>query len=372
MLVWGRALPNGLAYAGSEELKRRLLDLGYTDLGFASTDGTVLITFTNQTHRRLAIAIGEILAVAAQEHPSAETYKLIPQTERVPIGSIEVDRRTYGDWCTGKLSDGDFAASLRIRHGPLEIPERTASSQWLSDLSVLPAYSLEGGLAIGLQAQLHTVLADGFSLSAIAQQSVFKIGADLPPAPILSFAYVRWIGSSVPMLMRIGHMGRFGLGGQAEIGIPLRVAELRLIAGGAERGSPEMIARLNTRPGFLNLAFRAGIGRFLDGDWGYEASVIRSFTRSSLEGSLLNTSHGLDIRMVLTLHLGGQKRPMPGHVRFEPGTWSIQYQPESFSIGRTFLPTDELDSFWQDFFLDEISTRLATWPKVPMCKQDKP
>lgn len=351
-------------HASPESLISCLVDLGYTDVGLGSADDTAILTFTNQSHRRLAVALGEVLAIAAQEHPSVDWIRLVPQFEQLPIGCVDVNLKAYRRWVGGSLSDRDFLASMRIRRGAEPLPpERVAASFLLGDLSFFPAAALEYGAALGIQEGWHVSLGEGTAIEAITQQTLVKVGRELPQVPLANLTYCRWLTPDVPIVNRIGYFGNRGWGGQLELGIPVGPVELRLLGGGTERSALEAIARLYARPGFLNLALRAGVGRFLDGDWGYEAGVLRAFERSTLEGTMLKTSHGVDLRAVLTIYLGGSRRPRPGSLRIEPGAWSAYYQPESFRIGRTLLLVDDIETFYQELYPDEVLTRMSAWPR---------
>lgn len=354
------------AWASSEALSSRLVELGFTDVGIAIEGESAILTFTNQTHHRLSVALGEVLAIASQKLPRVERIRLVPQHERVSIGSVDINRSSYRKWAAGTLGDRDFLASMRIRRGAVPLPShRVASSRFLIDFSLFPAATLEYGAAIGIQEGWHFGLGEGLAIEAIAQQALVKVGRDLPPVPLANLTHYHWLSPEIPIINRIGYFGNRGWGGQVELGFPIGLTELRLIGGGTERSDVEALARVYARPGFLNLALRAGIGRFLDGDWGYEASVLRSFERSILEGTVLKTTHGIDLRAVLTIHLGGVRRPRPSTLRIEPGIWSIYYQPESFRIGRTLLLTDDLNTFYEELYPDEVLARMATWPRLP-------
>lgn len=352
------------ACAAPEGLRDRLITMGYSDVGLTSGQ-TAVVTFANQTHRRLAVALGEVLMIATQELPTAQRIVLVPQFDRIPIGSLEVTREAYRQWSSGALNDKAFLGTMRIERRVVEVDtDRAATSRFWSDLSLYPAATLEYGAAIGVQEAWRIGLGDGASFEAIAQQAIAKVGRDLPAVPLANLLLSRWLTPTIPGMLRIGYFGARGWGGQAELGLPLGPAELRLIGGGTGLSDVEAISRVYWRTGLMSIALRAGFGRFLDGDWGYEGSVLRAFDRSTLEGTALKTTHGLDIRMVLTIHLGGVARPMPSAFRFEPGTWRIYYQPENFKIGRTLLFSDDLEEFFMDLYPDELQRCLPNWPKL--------
>lgn len=355
-LLWGGQAPD----AQAAEALHRLAEQGYTDLGLSEVAGSVTVAFTNQTRRKLSVAIGEVLREVAQDFPAATRMRLIPQTHRQAIGFVEVDMEAYRRWSAGEMGDAEFLPAIHLQRQAVPLPERSASSRFLTDLAINPSYSLYKGLAFGLEERTHTNLGGGLGLETDFQQTL--VGPAMPGVLGTQLTYFGWLFPSIPSVMRLGYFGLDGWGGCAEVGMPMGPVELQFLVGITDRTSPQTVARFYTRPGLLGLGLRGGIGRYLDGDWGYEWSAIRWFGNSSLEGTVLKTSNGVDIRAVLTL--GGGDRAKSGWLRVEPWPWTVVYQPQQWTVARRLVMTDDLEGAFQQLYLDEVAAHVPRWPKL--------
>jgi hypothetical protein len=361
-LALAQAIGGPAAQASPESLRGRLAAHGYTDLAVVESADRVTVTFTDQTHRYLPIALGEVLAIASHDLPAARMVHLVPLFERSPIGSVDVDLERYRAWSRGGLTDAEFARSLAVRRGPEALPTRSDSSAWHSDLGLVPGYSLSGGLSLAIQEDWHVGLADRLGLEVAPQQTL--TGPALPAVPLAALQQVGWLLPNLSSSARLGYFGADGWGGQIELGMPVGPVEFQLLGGAATQASPEGVAQLYVRPGWWNLGLHAGIGTYLDGDWGYQVGVTRTFERSSLTGALYRTSHGTDLRAVYRVALGGPARSKPGWLRLEPGVWNLVYQAGRPDLGRTLLPVSDLDLFYENLYADEVVQAVSSWPKA--------
>lgn len=349
------------AASAMPDLAQHLVSKGYQDVAVLESDGTVTVAFTDQTHRRLSRALGDVLQTAAVSYPTATRFELLPQVDRIALGSVTVPGEEYRRWQAGEMSDREFASLLEVRRHPAQLSPRQAPSIGQLDLGLYPGYSLFGGLSLSLQEEWQMGLADGLRAEGLTQQTF--LGPPLAAVRRANLCYANWLGNRLISSARLGYFSSGGWGGQLELGLPLSTMDLRLLTAWTEHAYPEAIARFRLQPGWLDLALTLGGGTYLDGDWGYEATMTRTFPRSTLSGTMLKTSLGFDLRAILVIALGGENRPPAAPLRIEAGNWPLVYQAEAYNTGRTLVPVSDLEAREQALYADEVRDAVPRWPR---------
>ena len=354
---------SAIAAASSEHesIEDALQAAGYTDLAVLESSDSLTVQFTNQRWWRPSRAFGEILQLLTHHRPAVAKYRIVPQENRVPLGTLEVDGPTYRRWQANMESAADVVRTLTWKPGHTVPTKRGRSSLGWVDLGIAPTYSLASGLTLGVAESWHVTCMDGLTLSAETQQAI--TGPGFRPVEKAHVTSIGWLGDAWFYHARAGFNGRPGWGGQLDLIRPQGALDWRIQGCVNLEGQSVATAGCAWATGWRSTILKAEGGRYLDGDLGLRLSIIQNHDRSQLELNAIVTTTGLDLRTILTVDLAGAKRPEPSALRIMGGELFVPYQADRATRARKLDYVDVFDRLFLDLTEPGLAASVETWPR---------